>query len=166
MIRLLTRGWNGKRNWALFSSIPHLIGQRRRKYRTEEITLRSMDMKERTSTRLQIPSWCTALLELVARPLRPKERSPDLVEQSRNFVRTRGFSTKDRLVRDRFRTGQRSKGSLSPQSEMNNFRGSIHAQRKPVPNAVRDNKFALAAAVKSRPITEHGGPKSQLLVQH
>src|SRR5436305_13919097 len=86
VIRLLHLGWNGKRNWALFSSIPHLIGQRRLKYRTEEITLRSMDMKERTSTRLQIPSWCTAPLELVARPLRPKERSPDLVEQSRSFV--------------------------------------------------------------------------------
>src|SRR5260370_13618582 len=95
-----------------------------------------------------------------ARPLRRREQSRDLADQSRNFVRTLGFSMKDRLVRDRSRAERRFKGSLSPQGEMNNLRGRIHAKREPVTDTVRDDAFALAAPIESGPIAKHRASKS------
>ena len=49
---------------------------------------------------------------------------------------------------------------------MNNFRGRVDAKREPVPDTVRDNELASAAGIESGPVSEHGGSKSQLLVQH
>src|SRR2546421_12647728 len=130
------RGSNGKPKWAPFSSTRHLIGRPQSKWRIREITLRSMDTKVRTSTRSPIHCWQTALLELTARLLHRREQSADRDDLSQNFVRIRGFSTKNRLTRDRTGTEHRSKASLSPQSEMNNFRRRIHSQRKPITDAV------------------------------
>src|SRR5205085_3555498 len=96
---LLTPGWNGKPKWELFFSIRHLIGQLRSKWMTAEVTLRFSDTKARINTRPPIRSWQTALLEVAARLLRRTGQSHDLVDQSQDFVRTRGLSMKARSTR-------------------------------------------------------------------
>lgn len=56
--------------------------------------------------------------------------------------------------------------SRSSQSQMHNLRRRVHAQWKPISNAVRNNQLARPAFVQSRPITKQGWAEPDLFIQH